>query len=157
MPRETAVVSARSVYTIQSCTMSRHFMQSHIRRMHLCLAVTCHLHFWQNDRDLLGATAVTPGWNGCRNKNQHRTFTFEKQLFPSVLPVLDPVTFRSRVRCSNHRAIHAPENVRRPKRRCVQHGHTRKRVVAVSSHSRYPSLTKLSFEIEHIDSQGIFF
>ena len=23
------------------------------------LAVTCHLHFWQNDRDLLRATAVT--------------------------------------------------------------------------------------------------
>ena len=28
------------------------------------LAVTCHLHFWQNDRDLLRATAVTRGWNG---------------------------------------------------------------------------------------------
>ena len=23
-------------------------MQSHIRRVHACLAVTCHLHFWQN-------------------------------------------------------------------------------------------------------------
>ena len=36
------------------------------------LAVTCHLHFWQNDRDLLRATAVTRGWNGYRNKNQHK-------------------------------------------------------------------------------------
>ena len=27
-------------------------MQSHIRRVHACLTVTCHLHFWQNDRDL---------------------------------------------------------------------------------------------------------
>ena len=36
-----------------------HFMQSHIRKVHTCLAVTCHLHFWQNDRDLLRATAVT--------------------------------------------------------------------------------------------------
>ena len=26
--------------------------------MYACLAVTCHLHFWQNDRDLLRATAV---------------------------------------------------------------------------------------------------
>ena len=26
--------------------------------MYVCLAVTCHLHFWQNDRDLLRATAV---------------------------------------------------------------------------------------------------
>ena len=36
----------------------RHFMQSHIHRVLACLAVTCHLHFWQNDRDLLCATAV---------------------------------------------------------------------------------------------------
>ena len=37
--------------------------QSHIRKAHACLAVTCHLHFWQNDRDLLHAIAVTRGWN----------------------------------------------------------------------------------------------
>ena len=40
-----------------------HFMQSHIRACvfscNACLAVTCHLHFWQNDRGLLRATAVT--------------------------------------------------------------------------------------------------
>ena len=41
-----------------------HFMQSHIRKVYWCLAVICHLHFWQNDRDLLGATAVTREWNG---------------------------------------------------------------------------------------------
>ena len=29
--------------------------------MYACLAVTCHLHFWQNDRDLLRATAVNMG------------------------------------------------------------------------------------------------
>ena len=38
-------------------------IQNHIRRVHVCLAVTCHLHFWQNDRDLLRATAVTREWN----------------------------------------------------------------------------------------------
>ena len=32
------------------------------------LAVSCHLHFWQNDRDLLRATAVTRGSNEYRNK-----------------------------------------------------------------------------------------
>ena len=42
-------------------------MQSHIRKVYACLAVTCHLHFWQTDRDLLRATAVTRGWNGYRN------------------------------------------------------------------------------------------
>ena len=45
-----------------------HFMQSRIRKVHPCLAVACHLHFWQNDRDLLRATAVTRGWNEYRNK-----------------------------------------------------------------------------------------
>ena len=57
MPHETAAVSARSVYTIQPC----HFVQSHIRKVNACLAVTCHLHFWRNDRGLLRATAVTRG------------------------------------------------------------------------------------------------
>ena len=35
-------------------------------RVYVCLGVTCHLHFWQNDRDLLRATAVTRAWNGHR-------------------------------------------------------------------------------------------
>ena len=39
--------------------------------VYACLAVTCHLLFWQNDRDLLHATAVTRGWNEYRNKSQH--------------------------------------------------------------------------------------
>ena len=29
--------------------------------MYACLAVTCHQHFWQNDRDLLRATAGNTG------------------------------------------------------------------------------------------------
>ena len=29
--------------------------------VHACLAEICHLHFWQNDRGLLRATAVTLG------------------------------------------------------------------------------------------------
>ena len=32
-----------------------------IRKVHAYLAVTCHLHFWQHDRDLLHDTAVTRG------------------------------------------------------------------------------------------------
>ena len=35
------------------------FNKSHIRKVYACLAVTCHLHFWQNDRDFLRATVVT--------------------------------------------------------------------------------------------------
>ena len=36
VPRETAAVSARYLYTIQQCTMSCHFMQSHIRN-YVCI------------------------------------------------------------------------------------------------------------------------
>ena len=102
VPPETAAVSARSVYTIQKCIMSRRSMQSYIRRMHACLAVTCHLHFWHNDRDLLRATAVTQRWSGYRNKSQHRKLTLEKKILPPFLPGLEPATFRSRVRRYNH-------------------------------------------------------
>ena len=85
VPCETAAVSARSVYTIKPCTVSRHFMQNHVRKVHACLAVTWHLHlFWQNDRDPIH-TAVTLGWNGYRNKSQHRKLTLEKTIIPPLL------------------------------------------------------------------------
>ena len=38
-------------------------------KVYACLGVVCHLHFWQNDRGLLHATAVTQGWNGHRRKS----------------------------------------------------------------------------------------
>ena len=85
-----------------------HFMQSHIRKVYACLAVTCHLHFWQNDRDLLRATAVTRGLNGYRNKSQHRKSTLEKKILPPLQQGFKPMTFQSWVQCSNHYAIHAP-------------------------------------------------
>ena len=46
------------------------FNKIHIRKVYACLAVTCRLHFWQNDRDFLRATVVTRGWNGYRNKTE---------------------------------------------------------------------------------------
>ena len=82
-----------------------HFMQSHIRKVYACLAVTCHLRFWQNNRGLLRATAVTRGWNGYRNKSQHRKSTLEKKILPPLQQGFEPATFRSRVRRSNHWAI----------------------------------------------------
>ena len=78
--------------------------------MYACLAVTCHLHFWQNDRDFLRATAVTRGWNGYRNKSQHRKSTLEKKILPPFQQGFEPATFQSRVRCSNHWAIPAPQS-----------------------------------------------
>ena len=82
-----------------------HFMQSNIRKVYACLAVTCHLHFWQSDRGLLRATAVTRGWNGYRNRSQHRKLTLENKILPPLLRGFEPATFRSRVRRSNHWTI----------------------------------------------------
>jgi len=81
VPHETAAVSAQVLCTPYNHAPC-HFMQSHIRKVYACLAVTCHLHFWQNDRDLLRATVVTRGWNGYRNKSQHSKSTLEKKILP---------------------------------------------------------------------------
>ena len=85
VPHETAANSAQVL-----CTPYNHdFMQSHIyiyiHKVYACLAVTCHLHIWQNDRDFLHATAVTQGWNGYRNKSQHRKLTLEKKILSPPL------------------------------------------------------------------------
>ena len=84
------------------------FNKIHIRKVYASLAVTCHLHFWQNDRDFLRATVVTRGWNGYRNKSQHRKSTLEKKILPPFQQGFEPATFQSRVRRSNHWDIPAP-------------------------------------------------
>ena len=107
VPHETAAVSAQIL-----CTPYNHapccFMQSHIRKVYACSAATCPLHFWQNDRGLLRATAVIRGWTGCRNKSKHRKLTLEKKFLPPLLQGFEPTTFWSRVRCSYHWAFQAP-------------------------------------------------
>ena len=102
---ETADILAHSVYTIRLCTISWHFMHSHMRRVPACLVVTCHLHFRQNDHNLLRATVVTLGWNGYQTKSQHRELVLEKKILLLLLPELEPMTFQSWVWCSNHWAI----------------------------------------------------
>ena len=81
VPQETAAISAQVLWTPYNHAPC-HFMQSHIRKVYVCLVVTCHLRFWQNDWGLLCATAVTWGWNGYRNKSQHRKLTLEKKIIP---------------------------------------------------------------------------
>ena len=68
------------------------FMQSHIHRVHVCLALTCHLCFWQNVQDLLHATVVTWGWNRHQNGSQHGKLTPEKKI---ILP-LSQICFKPR-------------------------------------------------------------
>ena len=83
VPREAAAALAHVLCT--PCTsLQCHFMQSHILRVHVCSAVTCHLHFWQNDREYFHSTAVTQGWNGYRNNSQHRILTLNKKIIPPL-------------------------------------------------------------------------
>ena len=110
VPRETAAMSAHSVYTIQLCIMSFYFMQSHIRRLHAWLAVTCHLHFEQNDQDLLHATVATQWWNRYWNKSQHRKLTLQKKSLLPPLLTLEPATLGSQVQHSDRWAMPAPQN-----------------------------------------------
>ena len=76
VPRKTVAIlahGASSVYTIQPCTsLQCHFIQRYMNRMHVYLAVICHLHLWQNDRDLLLATVVRWGRNEYRNESTKR-------------------------------------------------------------------------------------
>ena len=69
----------------------------HMRRVHVSLAVTCHLHSWQKDWDLLCAIAVTWGWNRYPSKSQCRKLTLEKKTLPLLLLGLKPMTFQSPV------------------------------------------------------------
>ena len=92
MPHESAAVSAQILYTPYTHAPC-HFMQSCIRKVYACLAVICNLHFWQNDLDLLRATAVTRGWNGYRNKSQHRKLTLEKKILQPLCRDSNPGPF----------------------------------------------------------------
>ena len=84
VPYETAAVSAQVLCTPYNHAPC-HFMQSHMHMVYVCLAVTCHLHFWQNDRGLLRATAVTQGWNWYRDKSQPRKLTMKKKILWPLL------------------------------------------------------------------------
>ena len=92
VPCEIAAILAQVLWTpynhalVYSVTL---FQATNIECIHVYLAVTCHLHFWQND-----ATVVTWGWNGNWNKSQHRKLTMEKK---SLLWGFEPETFWSQV------------------------------------------------------------
>ena len=79
-------------------TIMHQFVMS---RRCVCLAVTWHLHFRQNGRDLLRANTVTWGWNRFQNKSQHRKLTLEKKILPQFVLGLELATFRSRVQRSS--------------------------------------------------------
>ena len=105
VPRETAAVSAKVLCTPHNhAPVDRVTLFSHIGRVYVCLAVTCLLHFWQNDRDLLRATTVTRGgtdtnrrvspertpWKKCKHiKGSKERYLLGKNTTLAVIPVSD--------------------------------------------------------------------
>ena len=104
------LLPSQPTFCVHHTTMRQfsHFIWSNICSVHVCSAVTCHLHFWQNDWDLLCATAVTQGQNGYWNKGQHRMLTLEKKICPMLLHGLKPMNVDHE---SNHWAIPTPHQM----------------------------------------------
>ena len=104
-------LSAHSVYTIQPCTsLQCHFIPSHLHRVHVCLAVTCHLHFWHNDRDFFMCYCSDTRWNGYLNESQHRKLNLEKIFSHHSYWDLNPWLFNHESSTVNYWAIHAPQD-----------------------------------------------
>ena len=70
----------------------------------MCLGVTCHLHFWQNDWDFFTCHCSSMGMERTLNKSQHTKLTLEKKILPPLLPGFKLAAFRSQVRRSNQQA-----------------------------------------------------
>ena len=110
VPQESAARVSLGAFCVHHTTM--HCVTSckaTFVKVYACLAVTCHLRFWQNDRaGSFMCYCSNPGVDGYRNKSQHKKLTLEKKIIPLLQQGFEPVTFRSRVRRSNHWAIPAP-------------------------------------------------
>ena len=109
--------------TIQPCTGLRcNFTESHRRRVRVCLAVTCHLQFWENDRDLLRATAVTRGWNAYRRYESAQKVHPGEENSPAVpvgtrtrdLSIASPTLYHCAIPAPQERgAVEFSENLKR--------------------------------------------
>ena len=71
--KQQLALEAMAVPIILSSVKSGNSRTPSPPRVHVCIAVTCLLRFWQNDRDLVCATMVTRGWNGYRKKSEQTT------------------------------------------------------------------------------------
>ena len=69
-------------------------------QVHSCLAITCHLYFYQTDCDVLDATAATQAWSRHQNKSQHRKLMLKKKILRQFLPGSKPIACQSHVQHS---------------------------------------------------------
>ena len=84
--RETAAVLVQVLCTpFSHAPLYSHSIQSHICRVHVCLSVTRHLHFWKNGRDLLHSTALTRGWTDTEIRVSTKSWLRRKQILPPQL------------------------------------------------------------------------
>ena len=85
--------SARYLYTIQPCTcLQCHFIWSHIHGVHLYWAVTCHLHFWQNDKCQKTMGTLPQVWAGDQN---HRRWRQRELVVVYKLSTSDTLAFKN--------------------------------------------------------------
>ena len=62
-----------------------------VSRVYVCLGVTCHLHFWQNDWGLFVPLYMGVEWT--TNKSLHTKVTLKKKILPPLLPGFELATF----------------------------------------------------------------
>ena len=55
-------------------------MQSHIRKVYACLAVTCHLHFWENDQWRVHARLIVGGAELAQSQTVVALFLDQREL-----------------------------------------------------------------------------
>ena len=94
VPRETVAILPQFLCTPYNCAPVYSltlFKATYVGCM--CVNVTCHLHLWQNDQNILHATAVMWGWNGYQSKGQHNKLTLKNNIFPLLLLGLESKTF----------------------------------------------------------------
>ena len=85
LPDELRVSSFPDRFPHFICTAAQSALSGFVwSRVYACLGGTCHLHFWQNDRGLLRATAVTRGCERTPSKSQHTKLTLEKKFFSAA-------------------------------------------------------------------------
>ena len=82
------LLPSRHTFCVHHTTMHQFTVslrsEPHTHRVHVCLAVSCYLHFRQNGRDLSRATAVTREWN--RYRNTSSLFCLQVSLWARRVP-----------------------------------------------------------------------
>ena len=61
-------------------------------RVYACLGVTCHLHFWQNDRGSFTCHCGNKGWNNREQESAQKINSGEKKILPPLLSGIETAT-----------------------------------------------------------------